>query len=173
MKKFFSLCISGLIALCFSMSLHAQSSKQDLDQVELMKQLIGSWTVETGIDSTLVWEVIPFGKGYEQSVYWQAKGETYGSAKGIIGFTEKSQTVNMVFLWDNGWVAHDIGKFVSDKRAFFERFDSDPSHVLGTLDYKFLTPSKFTIAFKMRGAALTWDEAVVNEWTWTFNSTKK
>jgi hypothetical protein len=173
MKKIMALCISGLIALCFSMSLHAQSSQQDLDQVELMKQLVGSWTAETGVDSTLVWEAIPSGKGYEENIYFKVKGETYETAKGIIGFSQEFQTVNMVFLWENGGISYDIGKFVSDKRAFFERFDSDPSHVTGTMDYRFLTPSKFTLTFKMRGAASTWDDAVVNEWTWTFIRTKK
>ena len=50
MKKIMTLCISGFIALGFSMSLNAQSSEQDLDQVELMKQLIGTWEVESGVD---------------------------------------------------------------------------------------------------------------------------
>ncbi len=138
-----------------------------------MKQFIGSWTAETGVDSTILWELIPSGKGYEENINFKAKGETYSTAKVISGFSHEFQAVNMFLLWENGGISFDIGKFVSDKRAFFERFDSDPSHVTGTMDYRFLTPGKLTITFKMGGAASTWDDAVVNEWTWTFIRTKE
>jgi hypothetical protein len=66
MKKIiFPMLALSLIVLCSSISLNAQSSEQELDQVELMKQFIGTWVAETGKDSTVVWEAIPMGKGYE------------------------------------------------------------------------------------------------------------
>ena len=167
MKKFFSLCISGLIGICLSMSLHAQSSQQDLDQVELAKQFIGSWTAETGVDSTVLWEVIPSGNGYTFNLYFKANGESYGTHKGIIGTPGKSETVTMVTMWQEGWITIDKAKFASDKKITFERFPQDLSHLTATLEMKFLTPNKFNFLYKERGMEETWDNAAVTEWTWT------
>ena len=166
MKKIGSLLISGIIALCFSMSIHAQSSQQDLDQVELMKQFIGSWTVERGVDSTVVWEVIPFGKGYEQNIFWKSEGETYRTDKGVIGVTRKGG-VELIFLWSgNGNVSRDYGKFESEKRIILERFNIEHTHVYSTFDYHFMTPDKLKMIWKSKGAEESWDNAEVTEWIW-------
>ena len=156
-----------LIALCFSMNLQAQSSEQDLDQVELMKQFIGKWISETGEDSTAVWEIIPLGKGYEQNIYWKAKGETYRTDKGIIGFTRNGY-VGMLFLWSpNGNLSRDYGKFESDKKITMERFNLKHTHVYSTFDFHFITMDKIKMIWKSRGTKESWDDAVVSEWMWT------
>ena len=99
MNKIATLFLSGLIAICFSLSTTAQSPQQDLDQVELLKQFIGTWTEETDRDTTILWEVSPFGKGYDDICYWQAKGETFAiSTKGFIGFT-KQDGVMKIYLY--------------------------------------------------------------------------
>ena len=69
MKKFYVLFISGLIALCFSFSAAAQSSQQDLDQAELMKQFIGTWGLDRSEDKTSLTEIIPSDQGYEIITY--------------------------------------------------------------------------------------------------------
>ena len=168
MKKIiFSILALSLIALCFSMNLQAQSSETELDQVELMKQLIGSWTAETGVDSTVLWEVIPSDKGYISNVYWKTKGETYWTGKGIIGFTWEYQTVNMYALWQDGYLSRDMGKFVSDKKITFERYTADHSHVMGSMEISFLTPDKCINIWKWRGMTNTWDDAEVTEFNFT------
>ena len=120
MKKFNGLFISGLIAVCFSLGLIAQSSQQNFDQVELMKQFVGTWKTELGVDTIMLWEVIPSGKGYLNNAYWQAKGKTYSTVNGIIGFTWKGklpdQRVNISYLWPNGYISFDEGNFVSEKK---------------------------------------------------------
>ena len=75
MKKISALCISGFIALSFSMSLNAQSSQQDLDQVELMKQFMGEWKHDSGNDTVSYLSYSPYGKGYLFKAKWQAKGK--------------------------------------------------------------------------------------------------
>ena len=170
MKKIiFSMLALSLIALCSSMNLNAQSSEQELDQAELMKQFIGKWVTDRGgkVDTTLVWDVIPWGKGYEQTALWQAKGETYSTWKGIIGFTSKYQEVNSHWLVPNGMMIRQLGEFVSDKNLIFELFNSKYDHIMGTYDFLFITPDKFEMIYKNRGMKDTWDDAIVNEWTWT------
>jgi len=168
MKKIiFPMLVLPLIALCFSLNLHAQSSEQDLDQVELMKQLVGTWTAQTGVDSTALWEVIPSGNGYEHKFTRQAKGETYLTANGIIGFAQERQTLNMYMLWPNGNILRSVGKFVSDKKSIMERFNVDHSHAYASDEITFITPDKIKYIFKYRGNSETWDDAVVTEWIYT------
>ena len=168
MKKIiFSIFALSLIALCCSMNLHAQSSEKDLDQAELMKQFIGTWTAETGEDSTYIWEVIPHNKGYEHNSYWQAKGETYRTAKGLFGFTWENRTVNNSVLWSDGILTRDMGKFVSDKKMMWERFNAKHNHIIGSFEINFITPDKWNMIFKWRGMKETWDDAEVTEWNYT------
>ena len=168
MKKIiFSMLASSLIALCFSMNLQAQSSEQDLDQVKLMKQFIGTWTAETGMDSTVLWEVIPFAKGYETIGHWQVKGETYSTFKGIIGFAKQYELVNMFYLWPNGNLSRDLGKFMSDKKMTLERFTADHTHVMTSIEVNLITPDKHIWIFKQRGMKESWDDANVVEFIFT------
>ncbi len=162
MKKISALFIAGLITLCFSMNLHAQSSDKPLDQQELMKQFIGTWTAENGVDSTLLWEILPYGNGYDQVLSWQAKGETFRTLKGVIGFTWQHKMVNMCYVWDNGILTQDLGKFVSEKKITLERATSDHATVVATYEMNFITPDKFDMIFKY-----------VNVTEWTFIRVKK
>jgi len=169
MKKIIiSLLAFQLIALCCSMSINAQSSETDLDQVELMKQLIGKWITETGEDSTQIWEAIPFGNGYEVNVSWQAKGETYSTAKGLLGFASQNKLVNWYHLWpESGIVTEEVGKFVADNNLVVERFNIDHTRVLASFEINFITPDKWNLTFKSRGKKESWDDAVVTESVWT------
>lgn len=139
-----------LIALCLSMSLQAQSSEKDLDQVELFKQFIGTWTGEWREDTTILWEFIPNKKGYEHIIHFQAKGETYQTNKGIIGFTWKYQDVNMYTLWQDGMLSRDMGKFVTDKKITWERFNAAHKYVVASMEMIFQTPDKFKLVFTSR-----------------------
>jgi len=78
--------ISGLIALCFCMSLQAQSSQQDLDQAELMKQFIGTWGLDRSEDKTSLTDIIPSDQGYEMSTYKKGTGVNLWTWKALIGF---------------------------------------------------------------------------------------
>ncbi len=155
------------IALCFCITLQAQSSETDLDQVELMKQFIGKWILETGEDSTAIWEIIPNNKGYVHNVQWQAKGETYRTATGIYGFTGQNKTVINSVLWTNGVITLDMGKFVSDKKMKCERYNLAHNHVTGDYEIYFTTPDDFKVISKWRGMNETWDDAEVTEYIYT------
>jgi hypothetical protein len=168
MKKIiFSFFALPFIALCFCVTLHAQSSENDLDQAELMKQFIGKWTSERGEDTTLIWEAIPINKGYEVNVFWQAKGETYLTTKGILGFARNKKLLNWYHLWPGGAVARDVGKFVSDNKLIMERHAIEPKHVMCKFETKFINSDKYVMTWKCRGMKDTWDGVEPVEYVWT------
>ena len=142
----------SLITLCFSMNLQAQSSEQNLDQVELMKQFIGKWAAEAGKDSTWLWEITPSNNGYVHAFYLKVKGKTVETMPGIIGFGSEYKTTNMFILYQDGFISRDIGGFVSDNKYIAERFyPQDNKAVLGTWESTLLTPDKFTATWKVEG----------------------
>ena len=152
MKKISALFIAGLITLCFSIGLHAQSSEQELDQAELMKQFIGKWVAEAGKDSTWLWEITPSNNGYVHAFYLKVKGKTVETMPGIIGFGSEYKTTNMFILYQDGFISRDIGGFVSDNKCITERFyPQDEKTSLGTWECTFLTPDKFTAIWKVKG----------------------
>ena len=156
-----------MFVLCFSINLNAQSSETDLDQVELMKQFIGTWKWEWREDSTIIWEIIPSNVGYESNISWQAHGETFLTSQGIMGFAQNKQLVNWYFLLQEGGIYRDVGKFLSDKKLTGERFTVDHKHVTASFEIYFQTPDKFKWIHKFRGMKETWDDAVVREITYT------
>ena len=168
MKKIIlSLIVLPMFVLCFSINLNAQSSETDLDQVELMKQFIGTWKWEWREDSTIIWEIIPSNVGYESNISWQAHGETFLTSQGIMGFAQNKQLVNWSFLLQEGGIYRDVGKFLSDKKLTGERFTVDHKHVTASFEIYFQTPDKFKWIHKFRGMKETWDDAVVREITYT------
>ena len=165
MKKIiFSFLGLSLIAFCCSKNLNAQSSEKDLDQVELMKQFVGKWITETGEDTTVIWEIIPFAKGYESKLFWQAKGETYSTLTGIMGFARGKQLVHWSFLQSSGAVGRYLGEFVSDKKMIFKRFNFDHTNVLTSYEVDFITSDKYKVISKSKGTKETWDDAEVREY---------
>ena len=139
-------------ALCFSMNLHAQSSENDLDQVELMKQFIGKWAAEAVKDSTWLWEITPSNNGYVHAFYLEVKEKTVDTLPGVIGFADEYRNTNLLILYQDGFISRDIGGFVSDNKYVAERFyPQDMKTGLGTWECTFLTPDKFTAIWKVEG----------------------
>ena len=167
MRKSISILLSFLLLSCLFTNLYSQSAKEELDQLELMKQFIGKWVTETGEDSTFIWEIIPNNKGFVHNVLWQAKGETYRTATGIYGFTWENKTVINSVLWTNGIVTTDMGKFVSDKKMKCKRYNPEHNHVTGEYELYFATPDELRGIFRWRGMKETWDDAEVTEYIYT------
>jgi hypothetical protein len=161
MKLLGTLLISSIFAICFSFSATAQSSGMDLNQVELMKQFSGTWKAKIGEDTTLTWEAIPFGKGYEIIVTWKAKGEPYLSAKGILGLTEGKKKVNFILLYPGGGIESAIGEFVSENKLELKAYNYDHSMILAKYELNFPTSDKWNAIVKVKGSAETWDDARV------------
>ena len=163
MKK--SITIFLCLSLVFSVSLtiSAQSSGMDLDQVELMKQFSGTWKTEIGEDTTFIWEIIPFGKGYEAIGNYKAKGEIYSTKKSIFGFANKMKKVNMFHLYQGGDITRALGEFVSENKIVMEFLNFDHSMILAKWESSFSTPDKFKITYNWKGGAETWVDTNVTE----------
>ena len=118
------------------------------------------------LDTTLVWEITPFGNGYETIATWTAKGKPYYNAKGISGYTGKNRLVNMYMLYDNGMISRDLGEFVSEKNLVMERSNAKHTNSYFKWEMNFLSPDKIIAKARSKGKSDTWDDAVDTEFTY-------
>jgi len=167
MKKTLNIMLSLLIIVSFSLNVSSQSDQKDLDQVKLLKQMLGSWETEIGRDTFVIAEAVPSGKGIIAHIEWKARGETFESMVSIMGFTEDYKTVVFYGLWGNGVVSKDIGRFVSPTKLMMERYYADQYQAKALSEIEFQTPETYTWNFMWRGKEIAWEPLWANNWTWT------
>jgi hypothetical protein len=77
---------------------NTQTTQTKLNQVELMKQFIGSWKVEESKGTTFFWDVKAYGTGLEGYYKSVTNGKTVKEGKFLQGYdksTDKSIYVEM------------------------------------------------------------------------------
>jgi len=79
--------ISGLL-LIMNLAGYGQSQKPEtlLNQAELLKQFEGTWNCEIGKDTTAIWQMIPYGSGFEAGLKYVTNGKTVREGKGLYGY---------------------------------------------------------------------------------------
>ena len=89
--------IVALLLLCTNSS-QAQTTQTKLNQVELLKQFLGTWKGETAKDTTMITEYLPFGSAMEGIDKVITKGKTINSIKELCGYDKKNDKIINVEL---------------------------------------------------------------------------
>jgi hypothetical protein len=74
-----------LLSIC-AIGTHAQTTQTKLNQVELMKEFIGSWKVVESQDTTFFWNAKSYGSGLEGDYRTEAKCKTVKGGKFLQGY---------------------------------------------------------------------------------------
>jgi hypothetical protein len=93
MKTF---CLTTMIAvflLICSNGIQAQTTQTKLDQVELFKQLLGTWKAEVAKDTSYVHEYTSFGNAIEGNIKIVTKGKVLYSVKQLWGYDKKNDKI--------------------------------------------------------------------------------
>lgn len=126
--------------------IQAQTPVSQLDQPMLMKQMIGTWQNEFAPDTSILWEIKPYGDGLEMHYQFTTKGETYREVKQLTGFNSNFENFVTYTLFPSGRFILFTGKFTSDKKSYVEVKDQmNPEKVLSRSEYDFNTSDSFTI----------------------------
>jgi len=168
MKKTLNIMLSLLIIVSFSLNVSSQSDQKELDQVKLAKQFNGTWKTEVSPDSVVILKFTPVDGGFLILQELKAKGKTYETVAGIVGFSNDKKHVISSTVWANGNTTQDIGRFVSDRLFVSERFANDLKHARTYIEWEFLSADSFEWRGKWRGSDMTWGE----EWFLTSTFTK-
>ena len=86
MKKLYLVFSISVFLLASIIGLQAQTTQNQLNQVELMKQFIGSWKTTFGNERTFFWEAKSYGTGFETNLLGVANGNTMFEGKQLLGY---------------------------------------------------------------------------------------
>jgi hypothetical protein len=125
-------------------SVPSESSKQ-LNQVELMNQLGGTWQTNVGKDTMEVWDCKNYGKAFVANVYQVIKGNKIPIYISNTSFDSKEGDFKGFTLWSNGDYGTWIGLFTSEKTLFGNLvWDFRITMPWGKFQIEFKNPKEFT-----------------------------
>ena len=145
MKKIYlTITIAVFLLICFN-RIQAQTTQTKLNQVELMKQLLGSWKSEAFQDTIVTGEMKSFGNGLEWYSKTEVKGKIVREGKSLIGYDKKNDKLIECYL-SNG--SPDIilySMWFTSANKFEEILLKDVSNTENTLIMKseFKSPDLF------------------------------
>ena len=161
MKK---LCLTVVILvflLFISNGMLAQSTQTKLDQVELMKQWLGTWQRDIGKDTVELWEGTLYGKAVIINVYQVINGKRSDYYIINCGYDERDDKLKGYNLLPNSHFDTWIGMFTTDKIFKADMVDTfKPEIVWWKNEIEFKTSTEFVVrGFNTQGVK-------TGEWTY-------
>ena len=81
--------------------IQAQTTQNKLNQVELMKQFLGTWQAQMAKDTIQVDEFTAFGSGVVGTIKNITKGKVISSTKELWGYDQKKDKIIFAMLWES------------------------------------------------------------------------
>jgi len=145
MKKIFlTTAIAVFLFICLT-GTQAQTTQTKLNQVELMKQLLGNWQTNIGKDTIEIWETQHYGKGYIINVSQVIKGKKNPLYINNMSFDTKDGKFKGFVLYANGDYSTWIGLFTSEKKFsgdMVQNFNPETASI--KLECEFENPKEWT-----------------------------
>jgi hypothetical protein len=116
-----------------------------LDQVELTKQFIGSWKVDAGRDTTVLWEMKSSGDDLECNFKYLAKGKSFVEGNQKWEYDKKSDKYVLTSATTGLEAGSSALWFISKNKSVIVPVTdlSDPSKALFRLEMEFKSPETF------------------------------
>jgi hypothetical protein len=144
-KLFFTSMITVFMLLCTN-GLQAQSMQTTLNQVELMKQFVGSWQRDVGKDTTDLWEVQQFEKAFVTTVYRVINGKKSFTVAENFGFSSKEGKFKALLLFPTGGYQTWIASFISENKWSGDYVRNlNPEAILGKFEVILENPQSMTL----------------------------
>jgi hypothetical protein len=145
-KTFFLTTVMFVLVLICSNGIQAQTTQTKLDQVELMKQLVGTWQATVGKDTVEVWESQLYGKGVMTNVYQIIKGNKSPSYMNNMCFDSKDGKLKGFILNHDGNYTTWIGLFGTEKNFSGDLVDNfNPEKAWAKFEFIFANPKEWTL----------------------------
>jgi hypothetical protein len=148
MNKICSTTVIAVFLLLFSIGIKAQTGQTKLNQVELMKQFIGTWKSDLGDGSAMILEYTPYGNAIVGNAKIVSKETALDNKKYFLGYDEKNDKIIVAVLHyytpiiettANWFISKDIMKSVPYQDI------SNPENATITWKFEFKSPDMFVI----------------------------
>jgi hypothetical protein len=165
MKKLSSTTLIFVFLLFISIGIQAQTTQAKLNQVELVKQFLGTWQANIGKDTVQMWEGKPYGKALIVDVYMVIKGIKSDSYLSCFGYDDRDDKLKGYNLFLNSNFGTWIGVFITDKMLKIDGLDSfKPEIIWWKAEFEFKTTTEAIVRnFSPEG---------VKTGEWTFKKVK-
>lgn len=148
MKTFFLIAFIAVFLLFSTNRIQAQTPQPKLNQIELMKQFLGTWQANAGIDTVEVWEFQQFGKAFILNINRVVKGQKTPLNINNIVFNSELGKFKSFQLSAEGTYNTWIGLFTTEKKFNGDMVDnSNTETVWGKIQNVFDNPKEFTFTF--------------------------
>ena len=165
MKKLCLTIVVFVFLLSISNVIQAQNTQTKLNQVELMKQWLGTWQNDTAKDTIEIWEAKPYGKAIIAAVYRVIKGVKSDSYMINFGYDDRDDKIKGFNLSPNTDFMTWIGVFTTDKLFKVDALDSfKPEIVWFKNEVEFKTNTEMIV----RG----YDAKGIKTGEWTYKKVK-
>src|SRR4030042_2109923 len=152
MKTFFSTTLIVLLLLCANVT-QAQTVTPKLDQMELMKQLVGTWQRTTDEGTVQILETKLFGEAVIETFTYEIKGEKSPVFMELSGFDDRDDKIKGIIVFPNGKYVTWIGQFITEKTIRGNVVDNfNPEVILWIHEYVILNPKEImSIGYDSKG----------------------
>jgi hypothetical protein len=120
-------------------------SSKELNQVELMKQFLGSWKCEVAKDTTAFWETKSYGTGLENRYNYVKDGKIVDEGKQLWGYDKTIDKFYATTLPKGKDIYIDVYFFIStNKCRMYTLYDTEnPDKALVKWEIEFKSPDMF------------------------------
>ena len=153
MKPFCSTTMIAVFLLLFSNEISAQTLQPKLNQMELMKQLLGTWQSTTNEGTVEILETKLFGEAVIITVTNEIKGEKSPVFMELSGFDDRDGKIKGFLVFPNGKYVTWIGQFITEKTIRGNVVDNfNPEVILWIHEYVILNPKEImSIGYDSKG----------------------
>jgi len=163
MNRFYSTTAFAVLLLFISIGVNAQTAQTKLNQVELMKQFIGTWKSDFGEGSAMILEYTPYGNAIVGNAKIVSKETALDNKKYFLGYDEKNDKIIVAILHYNAPIIEITANWFISKDIMNSvpyQYISNPENATMKWKFEFKSPDKFVISSLQNNIY-----EVVDEWT--------
>ncbi len=146
MKTFFRLITLSVILVNTIAGLQAQKRESKVDQVRFMKKFIGEWKADAGKDTTMIFEIRPFGQGSERDFTLSTQGRVIISGKMLFGYDPANdRTIEALLYKSSPEIILNVWWATSETQSFGVPMKdiADPEHAVFKMKCELKSPDEF------------------------------
>jgi hypothetical protein len=138
MKTICKTIIIPVLMFFYTNGLQAQTTQTKLNQVELMKQFVGTWKAEMVRDTTWIMEYKSFGNGMEFYLTAETKGTIIFELKTLMGYDKyRDKLIEFGIVKSSPEIKHYEGWFTSANKCEEVLLEDIPNSEKSVLIWKY------------------------------------
>ena len=163
MRKIYTMAVIAVLFLICLNSLQAQTTETKLDQMELMKQFIGSWKYDSPNGSSMIFENIPFGNAMVGNTKFISKDTIFDQNKYLWGYDKKNDKIIIAEIFNDTPIMEiDVVWFTSKitVEGVLQKDIANPESASTKFKFEFKSQDVFILTVSQNGnivAELTWN----------------